>query len=138
MANIHAGWKGVLNKIYIKSIEILVDKFNSNVEDLIVCIGPSIRKCCFSSEDEEFRKNFLSIKRDEKKYIIYDEDKVRFHIDLIYLIKSDLIEIGVREESINVANICTCCNNEDFYSYRYKTKNKLQDYATFSTWVSLK
>ncbi len=138
VANVHAGWKGVLSKIYLKTLKVLVDKFNSKVEDLIVCIGPSIRKCCFSSKDEKFKQEFTKIWKNEEKYISYEEDLKTFHIDLIYVIKEDLIKFGVLNDNIQVANICTCCNNFDFYSYRFATKNKQKDYATFSTWVSLK
>lgn len=138
VASVHAGWKGVISKIYIKTIKILLNEFNSNVEDLIVCIGPSIRKCCFSSEDEKFKEKFTNIWPDEEKYIKYDINKKKFYIDMIYLIKNDLLEIGIKSTNISVANICTCCEHENFYSYRYATKKNLKDYATFSTWISLK
>lgn len=135
--NIHAGWKGVINQIYLKSIKLLIEKFNSKLEDLIVCIGPSIRKCCFSSEDKNFLDKFKDKFENEDNYVYYEENSKRFHIDLIYIIKQDLLKLGIKEENINVANICTCCNNLDFYSYRKATMNKEEDYATFSTWVKL-
>ena len=135
--NIHAGWKGVIKQIYLKAIQILLEKYNSSVEDLIVCIGPSIRKCCFSSEDEEFLKQFTDKFENKDKYVYYEENSKRFHIDLIYIIKQDLLNIGIKETNINVADICTCCNTQDFYSFRKATQNKDEDYATFSTWVKL-
>ena len=136
--NVHAGWKGVASQIYLKGIKMLVNDFYSNVKDLIVCIGPSIRKCCFSSEDENFKRIFTDKWKDEEKYIYYEDDNKRFHIDLIYLIKNDLIALGIDESNINIADICTCDNYNDFYSYRKSTINKDSDYATFSTWVKLK
>ena len=36
-------------------IDLMVKEFNSNTEDLIFCIGPSIKKCCFSSKDNEIK-----------------------------------------------------------------------------------
>lgn len=138
VANVHAGWKGVTLKIYIKAIKKLIDEFSCNVNDLIVCIGPSIRKCCFSSEDKEFKKKFTDIWKNESDYIYYEENNKRFHIDLIYVIKQDLKENGILDENVVVSDICTCCNNEDFFSYRKSTQNNEKDYATFSTWVYLK
>lgn len=138
IANVHAGWKGVIKQIYLKVINMLINDFNSNVNDLIVCIGPSIRKCCFSSEDENFKKHFTDIWKDEEDYIYYEENNKRFHIDLIYVIKKDLLQIGINEENINVANICTHDNTDDFFSFRKYTEEKATDYATFSTWVKLK
>lgn len=137
VANVHSGWAGTVKKISLKAIKLLQEKFNSNLEDLIVCIGPSIRSCCFSSEDEDFKKKFTDIWNFEKEYIYYEEDKKRFHIDLVYVIKKDLLDIGVKEENISDANICTMCNSEDFFSYRVATKNKFSDYGVMATIVEL-
>lgn len=137
IANVHSGWAGTIKKITIKAIKILNEKFNSRLEDLIVCIGPSIRKCCFSSEDELFKKKFTDIWNFEDEYIYYVEDKKRFHIDLLYVIKKDLIDMGIKKENIADANICTMCNSEDFFSYRTYTKNKLNDYGVMATIVEL-
>lgn len=137
IANVHSGWAGTIKKITIKAIKILNEKFNSKFGDLIVCIGPSIRKCCFSSEDELFKKKFTDIWNFEDEYIYYMEDKKRFHIDLLYVIKKDLIDMGIKKENIADANICTMCNSEDFFSYRTYTKNKFKDYGLMATIVEL-
>ena len=81
---------------------------------------------------------FEDIMKNEEEYITYEENSKRFHIDLIKLIKSDFINFGILEENIDVCNICTAWNNEDFYSYRCSKRNNEEDYATFSTWVGLK
>ena len=136
VANIHSGWKGTIKRIYLKAVDILVNNFSSNIEDIVVCIGPSIRKCCFSSEEESFKEKFLNIWEDEKNYITYEENG-RFHIDLVYLIKRDLLNIGIKKENIADANICTMCNYEDFFSYRIATKNKQEDFGCMATVVEL-
>lgn len=139
ICNIHSGWKGTVKKIFLKAVKKMHDEFNSNYEDIVVACGPSIKKCCFSSEDEEFKKIFLdNFKYNEDEYIYYEDDKKRFHIDLEYLIKKDLINLGILEENIHFANICTMCNHENFYSYRYATSKKQEDYATFATIAYLK
>lgn len=137
VANVHAGWKGVINRIYINAIKEMQEKFNSNVEDIIVCIGPSIRKCCFSSEEESFKEKFTSVFDYQDEYIEYEEDGKRFHIDLIKILKKEFKNVGIREENIHVADICTRCNVDDFYSYRYYTQCKCEDYATMATIVEL-
>jgi len=135
VANVHSGWKGTISKICIKTCEKMIKEFSSNPKDLIVCIGPSIRKCCFSSEEESFKKKFTDVWENEKEYIYYEEDNKRFHIDLIYLIKKDLESLGIK--NIVIAEICTVCNSDDFFSYRVATKNKQQDYGLMATIVSL-
>ena len=71
------------------------EKFNSKYSDIIACVGPSIKKCCFTSEDEEFKKIFTNIWDDEKEYIEYEKNSNRFHIDLSYVIKKDFLNLRI-------------------------------------------
>lgn len=137
VANVHAGWKGVINKIYINAINIMIDKFNSNVKDMVVCIGPSIRKCCFTSKDESFKEKFTTIFKYTDEYLSYDEDKETFHIDLIAILKKELEKVGILKENIHVANICTRCTGDDFFSYRKAIQSGQKDYATMACIVEL-
>lgn len=138
VANIHSGWKGTTKKIYVKAIEKMKEIFNTNTKDLIVCVSPSVLSCCFSSEEAIFKKIFTDIWPEEKEYITYNkENPKRFHIDLTHVITKDLLEQGVKQENIHFANICTCCNNEHFYSYRAKTQKQEQDYGCMATIVQL-
>ena len=138
IANIHSGWAGTIKKIAIKTAETLVKKHGSKYEDLIICIGPSISKCHFTSKEKEFKNKFTEkyYYIDEKEYIEYENDNLTFHIDLTYLIKYDLLKLGVKEKNIVISNICTVCNNKDFFSYRVTTKNKEKDYGTMGVIVS--
>lgn len=139
VANVHSGWKGTIKRIYLNTLNVMKEKFNTNPEDVIVCVSPSIKACCFSSEEENFKKQFTDLWEDEENYIYYEnENSKRFHIDLSYVITKDLKDAGVKEENIHFAPICTCCNHDSFYSFRYKTMNKEDDYGCFATVVKLK
>ena len=137
IANVHAGWKGVINRVYINAIKIMEKEFGSKVEDLVVCIGPSIRKCCFSSEEESFKEKFTSVFNYENKYLEYEDNSRRFHIDLIEILKTEFRKIGVEDKQIHIANICTRCNTKDFFSYRECVQNGMKDYGTMATIVEL-
>ena len=164
VANVHAGWKGVINRIYIKAIEVMQKKFDSKVEDIIVCIGPSIRHCCFTSKEESFKEKFTNVfdyskdymyyEKDntendnydeyldeyyltDENYTDYDKDNTTFHIDLIKILKHEFIEKGIKEDNIYVADICTRCNTDDFFSYRKAVQSGQKDYATMATIVQL-
>ena len=136
ISNIHAGWKGVINRIYINAIEKMQHEFNSNPSELIVCIGPSIRKCCFTSREESFKEKFTSVFKYESEYLEDKEDGT-FHIDLVKILKHEMKEVGVLDKNIHVADICTRCNTDDFYSYRAAVQNGKKAYATFATIVQL-
>ena len=137
VANVHAGWKGVINRIYIKAIEVMQKKFDSKVEDIIVCIGPSIRHCCFTSKEESFKEKFTNVFDYSKDYMYYEKDNTTFHIDLINILKHEFIEKGIKEDNIYVADICTRCNTDDFFSYRKAVQSGQKDYATMATIVQL-
>ena len=137
VANVHAGWKGVINKIYINAIKLMQEKYESKVEDLVICVGPSIRKCCFTSQEEAFKEKFTSVFEYAEDYLEYEEDKVTFHIDLIKILKHEFENVGVDESQIHVAPICTRCSTDDFFSYRYAVQNKFKDYGTMATIVEL-
>lgn len=137
VANVHAGWKGVINRIYINAINLMQEKFNSNVEDLVICVGPSIRKCCFTSQEESFKEKFTSVFKYEEDYLEYEEDNTTFHIDLIEILKHEFKNVGVKDSQIHIAPICTRCNTQDFFSYRYAVQNNFKDYGTMATIVEI-
>ncbi|MBR2784392.1 MAG: peptidoglycan editing factor PgeF [Clostridia bacterium] len=137
VANVHAGWKGVINRIYINAIKLMQEKYESKVEDLVICIGPSIRKCCFTSQEDSFKEKFTSVFEYAEDYLEYEEDNVTFHIDLIKILKHEFENVGVDESQIHVAPICTRCSTDDFFSYRYAVQNKFKDYGTMATIVEL-
>ncbi len=122
-ANIHAGWRGVVNKITEKTLKKMMAEYNSNPEELIICIGPCIRKDNFLvNEDvvEIYRKAF----KDEEleRYIIKTDKKnekgINYSIDNAKLIKSRLAKLGIKNENIHDCKICTVEHNDDWYSYR--------------------
>lgn len=112
VASIHSGWKGTIKLIGQETIKKMQSEYGSNVEDILVGIGPSIGPCCFEvGEDvyDEFRK---------KLPIGAFEDDGKLFVDLwnsnIYM----LTQIGVKRENIECKGICTSCHNDRFYSYR--------------------
>lgn len=115
IASVHSGWKGVLNQIIIKAIKKLIDEYDSNTKDIIVCVGPSICKKCFKVKYDV--KSLFAKKFDYNK-IIYKFDESTYLLDLNKIVYDELITVGIKKSNIHFANICTKCNNKDFYSYR--------------------
>lgn len=120
IGNIHSGWKGTLGRILSKGINLMIDRFSSNVEDIIVCIGPSILDCCFEVDKDVvdmFNEEFTDI----EEFIILGEikeGKQKFLIDTVGINKQELLRMGLLEENIYLSNICTKCNSDIYHSYR--------------------
>ena len=128
-ANIHSGWRGVVNQISIKSIQTLIKKYNSKASNLICCIGPNIRKECFLVNKDLvdiYKKQF-----DEyiKKYTIVEETDLcnekgkQYRIDNNLLLELLLKDNGILEKNIINSEICTVCNSDDFHSRRAEGEN---------------
>ena len=112
----HAGWRGTYDAIAKKTIEKMIDNYDTNPKDLVCVIGPSIGPCCYEvSKDlvEKFNMNFTN--STEKFYTI---EEGRYKLDLWKVNEYILRECGVKDENIINLKLCTSCNSDKFHSYR--------------------
>ena len=108
---IHAGWKGTKEEIVFKTVKKMQEKFNSNPSDIIAGVAPSIGKCCYEV-DWNVAQHFENIEN------AYKEVDKKYMLDLPHINKTQLLKAGVKEENIELSNICTACNVEHYFSYR--------------------
>lgn len=116
IANIHAGWRGVVSEIVKNTMEQLTFYYKCNLNDIIACTGPAMNSCCF-----EFSKSDMyhfDKYKDINGLVIEHENDTKCYVDLSKIIKFQLIENGIIEENIEISNICTKCNNDVFFSHR--------------------
>lgn len=114
----HSGWKGTVGAIGRKMVETMEKEFDSQPEDIIVGIGPSIcRECYEVSEDValEFKKIFTE---EEHRSIMDEKEHGKYQLDLWECNRRILRKSGILSEHIYVSNICTCCNPEFLFSHR--------------------
>lgn len=116
---VHSGWKGTLENITNKAVEIMIDKFNSKKEFISAYIYPSIRKCHFEVEEDVYTLFKNKIKNIDK---YTTKSGIKYYIDLQSIIKDNLINLGIT--NIIDTNICTYCNNDLYHSYRYNHTDK--------------
>lgn len=112
----HGGWKGTVGKIARNMIETMRKQYDSQPEDILVGIGPSIGSCCYEvSKDvyDQFDKNFADISS-----ILKESGKDKWSLDLWQANKLVLEESGIPCSNITTSNLCTSCNNDKFFSYR--------------------
>ncbi|MFY7842983.1 MAG: peptidoglycan editing factor PgeF [Rhabdochlamydiaceae bacterium] len=108
VANVHAGWRGLTLNIYQETIIQMKKTFASNPSDLIVCIGPSLgpKYSEFVNYQTEFPSSF------------YPFQYKPFYFNLWAIAKDQLLKEGVREENIEIAELCTYTHSSYFFSYR--------------------
>lgn len=112
----HAGWKGTVARIGEKMIDKMQETYNSNLEDILIGIGPSIGSCCYSVREDVYNK-FKENKFNTKDIFIKESTEV-WKLDLWKANRQVFIEKGIRNENITLSDQCTSCNNKEFFSYR--------------------
>ena len=105
---IHAGRRSSQENIVFKAVQLMKTHFNTHPEELQVGLGPAIRDCCY-----ELAKDIVAglVERDN-----------RYYFDLAAVNKDQLLTCGVKDSQIFDCKACTCCENEEFFSYRREGK----------------
>jgi YfiH family protein len=112
----HGGWKGTVKKIAQKTVLRMKEEFASQVEKLLIGIGPSIGPCCYEVDD--YVINFL---RDAFNYwdeLVVKVEEGKWKLNLWESNWRQLQDIGVLKENIIISGVCTSCNTDLLYSYR--------------------
>ena len=122
IANIHAGWRGVANKIASEFLKNFSPEINKDFE---VHFSPSILSCCceFTNPYEEtpsFFHDNISTKT--------INNKTHYFVNLQEIIKKELIENSINPKNIFFTNICTKCSS-DFWSHRCKEAERNISYV---------
>jgi YfiH family protein len=119
IAAIHAGWRGVANRIIPKTLHRLKES-GSRPEDLSVYIGPHIQKMNFEVGNDVRDQIIGSLgavpKEDRDLYFdVLDDEKSL--VDLNQVVKTQLHLEGLSSEQVFILHLDTY-SNEFFHSYR--------------------
>jgi len=104
----HAGWRGVAKNIVIQTLK-KIDPQKELRKSILVGIGPGIKSCCYDIE-EKFLKNFKKY----PKFIFRKNNKV--FIDLLGIIKLQLLKEGIFCNNIELSKDCTYCLKDKYFS----------------------
>lgn len=117
IAVVHAGWRGTVKNIIGKTIKTLIKEFNSNPQDLVCCIGPSISLMAFEVGNEVVDL-FSSQGFMMEEIAFFNRETQKYHIDLWKANSILLEEAGVLSENISCSGICTYSEYHHFFSAR--------------------
>lgn len=111
IGNVHAGWRGSIQKIYTKTILKMYETFGSLAEDLLITISPSL-----GPDDAEF----INYKEELPLSFLPYQVKPSY-FDFWKISKQELLEAGVLESNIEIAKISTFSNKDFFHLDATKT-----------------
>ncbi len=112
---LHAGWRGTAKGISAKAVEMMKEEYGIKPGDIQVAIGPSIGSCCYCvSLDVASQFPDACVEKREGK----------IYLDLWKANKLQLLNVGIPDENIYTVGLCTYCNRDIFYSYRFDNNEK--------------
>lgn len=119
IALVHTGWRSLVKNILTNIIQKFKEDFKSNPKDIAVKIGPGISKCHFEVKNDVLNKfkDFAGAisKRGGKNYL-----------DLKMIAKEQLLDLGIKENAIEMTPECTYCLKNKYFSYRRDKPENLE------------
>ena len=141
VAAIHAGWRGTLARIAVKTLGRMRMEFGTRPRDVVAALGPAIGRCCYEVGSDVARSFAAQFPNAADWFdgpfdqLAYGEDPLwlpwltmmppghvppppRVQLDLRACNRWQLIDAGVPEKQIDVSDLCTACRTDLLFSYR--------------------
>lgn len=114
----HAGWKGTVAKIAVKTALAMQETFQTDLAQLLVAVGPSIGPCHYEVDAPVIQKFQESFPGQAEKILSPVSKDGHAQLNLWQANAIQVQDLGVPAENITVAQLCTFCHQEDFFSHR--------------------
>ena len=124
----HAGWKGTLAYVALKTVDLLAKEYKCHRQDIQVGLGPSIGPCCYYISNT--MADLASEKLIKGNCFVREQSDNKLSFDLWQANREQLLKGGIPEENIYSSEVCTSCTVDHFFSYR-KEKNVTGRFAAF-------
>ncbi len=119
---VHAGWRGTVERIAQKVVSRMGKSFGTKPANLQAGIGPAIGRCCY-----EVGEDVVSAFRSSFSWWAEAFSFRGARLPRLNLVRANiyqLLEAGLRMVNIYQLNLCTCCREDLFFSYRRNKKEK--------------
>lgn len=113
----HAGWRGTVAEIGKVTVKKMQEKFGCNPANIIAAVAPSICKKCYEVDSPLFDA-FSKIDYLDLDTIFFKKENGKFLLDLWEANRQILINAGLKNENIEITDICTNCNPQFLHSHR--------------------
>jgi hypothetical protein len=110
----HSGWLGTVRRVPVAAIQAMAEEFGTHPNDLIAGIGPAIGPDHYPIGSEV-------VERVREAFGANADDHLEIRDGEVYLnLWSANRDLMAREgvKSVEVAELCTACHLEDWYSHR--------------------
>lgn len=113
---VHCGWKSSVADILGVAVGKMIE-LGASAQNIHAAIGESIGKCCFECDDD-VPNAVTKYLGGEVEGLFEAKPNGKTHVDLRGANKRRLLQLGLREENIDVSSECTMCKPEKYWSHR--------------------
>ena len=118
IAAVHSGWRSTAADIGGEAVKKM-EQLGADRKEIRAAIGPCIHKCCFQVGAEVIDAMEALVGGEaEGLYAPDSTEQGKFRLDLPGVIKRRLIQLGLREENIEILDECTMCRPDKYWSHR--------------------
>lgn len=116
IAAVHCGWKGTAQRVLDKVVRGMKSQYGCEPTDLLAAFGPCIGRDCYEV-GEDVRKRFAAEGFPDSLFRLASGPKRKFLFDLREANRLQLLDQGIKSDSIFSLDLCTHCDSR-FPSYR--------------------
>jgi len=117
VAAVHAGWRGIVAGIVPTTVKSLCAS-SGNGAELLAAIGPHIRVGAFDVGDDVAGQLASCSAGSSRAAVVRTDLGPRPHVDLALLVRGQLVQQGLPEDSIEDTGGCTFSESCRFFSFR--------------------
>ena len=116
-AAVHCGWRSSAADILKNAVEQM-ERLGARRSRLRAALGPAIGRCCFETDGDvpAALERYLS---GETRGLFEVRADGKTLVDLRGANRRRLLQLGLREENIDLSEECTFCSHEKYWSHRY-------------------
>jgi YfiH family protein len=122
VAAVHAGWRGIVQRIAAKAVRRMQTDFGSHPGNCLAVVGPAIRRCCYEVGNEVVEAFTKEFERSGSFFSATPDTKATRSnsqcVDLAEACRSQLLDAGMVAEKIFTDGPCTGCEKDRFFSHR--------------------
>jgi YfiH family protein len=115
---VHAGWRGTASRILEKTIRLMEKEFGASPADMLLAIGPAIRRCCYEVGEEVLRKVITATGEAQNSNSFHSLKGGRHYVDLPLANRVQAGRAGIRPENVWLSGECSFCGPAKYHSYR--------------------
>lgn len=116
----HAGWRGTVERIVELGVARMREMYGTDPGQAVAAIGPGIGSCCYTVGEEVRQRFGERFQYADELFTMREGDAGRpeMRLDLTEANRRQLLDAGLKAESVAAVGGCTSCQPGRFFSHR--------------------